>query len=118
MKYFLIKSGSSRIVVLLLVSLTLLFASLNQAVASVNLQNEQKVLLVEGTVLDFDAVDLKGKRRLPMQSFINQSKITSESFGFITMRTNWKDKIIQSTLSLGLGKMRMKSKKRKSKIKK
>jgi hypothetical protein len=76
--------------------------------------NERTIALAQESksqVMDFEGIDLQGKRRLPMQSFIIQDKVTSQSFGFIKMRSNWKDKIIQSTLSLDLGKTMKRKKK-------
>ena len=98
-----------------LYSLSVVLCAVMASSYSLTAKGEDVALAQENKsqVMDFEGIDLQGKRRLPMQSYIIQDKVTSHSFGFIKIRSNWKDKIIQSTLSLDLGKMLKRKKKSK-----
>lgn len=49
--------------------------------------------------IDFDAIDIGGRRKVPMSNMVNQAK-SGKGYNFLKIRTDWRNEMRDSAVSL------------------
>ncbi len=72
-------------------------------------------VFADKTDFSFDEDDVTGFRRLPLSTLIKETNLSDDNTGFVQLRKNWHDKMIQSTSALNAVKKKEKEKEKTAK---